>query len=66
VDCGEVTCDCCKPCCTDGTVCHDYDVVTSVDPVWESGYERSFFDFSDTQGNFNVEDDDEVANAGNP
>jgi hypothetical protein len=65
-DCMEVDCDCCVPCCVDGTDCHDFDVVTSLDPVWEAGYDRQFFDFSDTQTSQNVGDDDEAANFGSP
>jgi hypothetical protein len=45
-DCAEVVCDCCVPCCTDGEACHEMDLVSSVDALWESGYTRQFFQFS--------------------
>ena len=49
-DCEEVSCGCCDLCCTDGIGdlnCHDLDVISSVSPAWETGYTRSFFQFSD-------------------
>lgn len=65
-DCGEVTCDCCDPCCDDETDCHDYDLVANLDPTWESGYERKFYDFSDSEQNdrYKVDDDDVLVNSG--
>ncbi|KAG7349633.1 RHS repeat-associated core domain containing protein [Nitzschia inconspicua] len=60
VDCGEILCpeDCCK-CCSDGVQCHEYDQISNLDPIWEAGYERQFFDFTEaTDGVFTLEDDD--------
>lgn len=51
-DCEEVTCSCCNPCCTDGQFCHDNDLVPSIDPIWERGYSRQFFDFTNSSGYF--------------
>lgn len=52
-DCDEVACTCCNPCCTDGVEdCHDNDLVSNVDPIWERGYSRQFFDFSNSSGYF--------------
>ena len=51
-DCDEVTCSCCEPCCTEGEECHDKDVVANVDPIWERGYSRQFFDFSNASEYF--------------
>jgi len=65
-DCQEVACECCDPCCTDDGDCHDFDLVANISPSWELSYERQFFDFSAEAGNFNVGDDDEVANAPEP
>lgn len=57
-DCGEASCSCCTSCCTDGTLCHDNDLVPSSDPMWETNYKRQFFDFSNKTGNFDVTDDE--------
>jgi hypothetical protein len=46
-DCDEVDCGCCDFCCTDGSACHDLETIASVNPGWETGYERSFFQFSE-------------------
>jgi hypothetical protein len=63
-DCLEVDCDCCVPCCTDGIECHDLDLVSSMNPIWERNYERQFFDFDDGKS-FSVADDD-AAIGGSP
>lgn len=54
VDCGEVACleGCCK-CCQDGNPCHDDLLITSQDPVWETGYARQFFTFTAEEWNGN-------------
>ena len=44
-DCQEVVCPCCAPCCEDGLDCHDFNLLANADPVWESNYERQFFNF---------------------
>jgi hypothetical protein len=45
-DCQEVVCVCCNPCCADQiSQCHDYDLVPSMDPLWEFTYERQVYDF---------------------
>jgi hypothetical protein len=64
-DC-DVICICCDLCCTDGEDCHDLDLVSNISPVWELEYKRQFFGFSDKMGNYNVGDDDDVANLGDP
>jgi hypothetical protein len=48
VDCDEVTCTCCDPCCDDQTDCHAFDLLANADPTWESRYDRQFFDFGDS------------------
>lgn len=61
VDCGEIACleGCCN-CCTDGQACHDNVLISSHDPVWESGYTRQFFGFSEGDGGrfYSNRDDD--------
>jgi hypothetical protein len=46
-DCLEVECSCCDPCCDDQTDCHDFNLLANLDPVWESSYNRQFFNFGD-------------------
>jgi Leucine-rich repeat (LRR) protein len=63
VDCGEVFCpDECCDCCIDGEPCHSFDKIPSLDPIWEAGYQRQFFDFS-TDGSipFSATDDDTIS-----
>jgi hypothetical protein len=51
-DCNEVECDgCCDPCCVDGEECHDLDLVSNIEAVWEYGYDRRFFQFSNSSDN---------------
>ena len=48
-DC-SVECLCCDECCSEAAPCHDNDLVSSVNPVWERKYARRFFDFSNETG----------------
>jgi len=62
VDCGTVSCseDCCS-CCTEGQPCHDFDLIPSTDPNWESNYTRQFFAFTNDLPFFQATDDEVVA-----
>jgi len=61
VDCGEIICSegCCS-CCIDGQTCHDNNLISSIDPIWETEYKRQFFDFSgigkDDEGYYSKDD----------
>jgi len=51
-DCGgslpELQCSCCTECCEDGAVCNDgSDFLANHDLIWEHGYNRLQFEFSD-------------------
>jgi hypothetical protein len=56
-DCNEVDCLCCDPCCVDEEECHDLDLVSSVNPMWEDGYERQFYQFSNSSDQYEIIDD---------
>ena len=43
----EVTCDCCVKCCNDDTICTDEEYLAQTDPLWESRYRRTIYNFSD-------------------
>ena len=61
VDCGEVACleGCCN-CCRDGQPCHDNNLISNHDPVWEADYTRQFFDFTEgDDGKFYSNRDDD-------
>eukprot|EP00535_Pseudo-nitzschia_heimii_P011278 CAMPEP_0197199406 /NCGR_PEP_ID=MMETSP1423-20130617/33868_1 /TAXON_ID=476441 /ORGANISM="Pseudo-nitzschia heimii, Strain UNC1101" /LENGTH=743 /DNA_ID=CAMNT_0042653263 /DNA_START=97 /DNA_END=2325 /DNA_ORIENTATION=+ len=61
VDCGEIACleGCCN-CCRDGQPCHDNNLISNHDPVWEADYTRQFFDFTkgDDRKFYSNRDDD--------
>ena len=47
-DCTEVECECCDPCCSDANECHDLDLISNIEALWESGYDRQFFQFGNS------------------
>ena len=61
IDCGEIAClEGCCTCCSDGSPCHDNLLITSHDPVWETGYSRQFFDFTvEQEGSFATNGNDD-------
>jgi hypothetical protein len=43
----EITCSCCKLCCHDSnTTCNNFDWHVNLDPIWEYGYRRVVYSFS--------------------
>lgn len=70
-NCGNVFCQCCS-CDDTGTTTHNYESVSNIHPVWELGFNRQFYSFSngnmdtDEGGDtliFGVGDDDVLMNA---
>jgi len=55
-DCGgdtpDITCDCCRLCCSTEQKCHTDDLVPSNDPLWQFGYDRLIYDFGNYTGYF--------------
>eukprot|EP00529_Nitzschia_sp_RCC80_P009838 CAMPEP_0113492902 /NCGR_PEP_ID=MMETSP0014_2-20120614/28316_1 /TAXON_ID=2857 /ORGANISM="Nitzschia sp." /LENGTH=772 /DNA_ID=CAMNT_0000386749 /DNA_START=150 /DNA_END=2468 /DNA_ORIENTATION=- /assembly_acc=CAM_ASM_000159 len=50
-DCGEpnpeISCPCCSLCCSDNNVtCNNFDWTVNLDPIWEYGYRRVVYSFS--------------------
>lgn len=49
-DCDDgFTCPCCTLCCT-GDDCNEGDLLSSYEPIWENGYSRSYWKFTNDQG----------------
>jgi len=50
VDCLGISCGCCTKCCgetdDDHDDCNDSSLLADYDPVWENGYQRSYYRFS--------------------
>lgn len=47
-DCAELECPCCSACCMDNESfehCDDEVWLGGVDPIWETKYERAFYQF---------------------
>jgi len=47
-DCAEIQCPCCSACCADDQAdetCDDQVWLGGVDPIWETKYERTFYQF---------------------
>jgi len=51
-DCGHETgadeefpCECCTECCQDDKPCNEFSWIGTVDPIWETRYERLFYQF---------------------
>jgi hypothetical protein len=43
----EIECDCCQLCCNDNNVtCNNFDWHVNLDPIWEYGYSRVNYEFS--------------------
>mmetsp|Transcript_24717 Transcript_24717/g.36595 ORF Transcript_24717/g.36595 Transcript_24717/m.36595 type:complete len:687 (-) Transcript_24717:111-2171(-) len=43
------TCPCCTLCCTDDD-CNDGNLLTAYEPIWENGYTRTYWNFTNDQG----------------
>jgi hypothetical protein len=47
-DCDEMSCSCCTACCSDNKTiehCNDDVWMGGVDPIWETKYERVYYQF---------------------
>ena len=65
-NCDRIFCSCCN--CGNGETNHSYESVSNTHPVWELGYNRQFYSFSETGTGeeaitFGVGDDDVLMNA---
>lgn len=51
-DCDEMECSCCSACCKDDNqtqACDDNVWLANVDPIWETKYETTFYQFQEVK-----------------